>query len=193
MKPVTPDISSEDVLNAFAVEPNHDRPTLERYLREYPQYAVELAHLSHELSRIITEPAELSAKDRAEIDEAWRQYVSSSSAPVVDVFATLSVPQLRELANFLDVPRQIVAAFREHRVRVSSIPRRILSRVAQVLNTNVEQIEAALSLPPVEASYARSHKSDEKPKAAAPVTFEQLLIDAQVSAEKRAELMAEVD
>ncbi len=192
MKSLTPNISSEDVLNAFALEPTHDRATLESYLREYPQYAIELAHLSHELSRIITEPAELSAADRAHVDEAWREYVSSSSVSVADVFATLSVPQLRELASFLGVPRQIIAAFREHRVLVGSVPRRILSRVAEGLNTSVEQVKAALSLPPVEASYARSHKSEEKPKAASPVSFEQLLIDAQVPADRRAELLSEV-
>ena len=47
--------SREDVLDAFAVEPNHERNTLERYLRDYPQYAAELVDLSRELSRVIFE------------------------------------------------------------------------------------------------------------------------------------------
>ena len=35
MKPATSKLSCEDVLNAFAVEPSHERATLERYLRDY--------------------------------------------------------------------------------------------------------------------------------------------------------------
>jgi hypothetical protein len=192
MKPATTKLSCEDVLNAFAVEPNHERPTLERYLRDYPQYAVELAHLSHELSRTAVEPGQLSAKDKAVIEEAWKQYSNAASVSTVNVFTALSVPQLRELANRLGVPRQIITAFREQKVIVASIPRRFLARVATALNTNIDQITASLTLP-LQTSCIRSHKADEKPIAGAPATFEQLLIDAQVPNDKRAELMAERD
>jgi|ERR1044071_383106 hypothetical protein len=190
MKTNTSRISSEDVLNAFAVEPNHDRATLERYLREFPQFALELAHLSHELSRATVEAPALSAKDRAAIEDAWKRYSSSSSVSCVSIFSSLSVPQLRELANNLGVPRQIITAFRERKVIVSSIPRRFLGRVAAALNATIAEVTTALSLPP-DATAVRSHKADEKPMAAAPATFEQLLIDAQVSENKRAELMAD--
>lgn len=181
--------SCEDVLNAFAVEATHDRATLERYLREFPQYAVELAHLSHELSRAFIKTGELTEQDRISIDKAWEQY--SQSAPVpARIFISLSVPQLRELANKLGVPRQIITAFREHKVRASSIPQRFLGHMAAALNTTMESIKSELSLP-LEVSCVRSHKSDEKPTTGAPVTFEQLLIDAQVPVDRRAELMAE--
>jgi hypothetical protein len=189
MKPGISQLSSEEVLNAFAVEPAHDRSTLERYLRQFPQYAVELAHLSHELSRAAVKAPPLSAKDRATIDEAWKQYSSSASASNANILADLSVPQLRELAIRLGVPRQIITAFREHRVLVSSIPQAFFSRFATALNASIEQIAAVLSLP-LEVNCVRSHKSDEKPITAAPATFEQLLIEAQVPEDKRAELMA---
>ncbi|MGD0207521.1 MAG: hypothetical protein ABSC89_07950 [Verrucomicrobiota bacterium] len=186
-----PNFSCEDALNAFAVEPTHDRATLERYLRQFPEYAVELAHLSHELSRAEAKTGELSEKDRAAIEDAWKQYSRSSTASV-RIFISLSVPQLRELANSLGVPRQIITAFREHKVLASSIPRRFLGRMASALNTTMEEIRAELTLP-LEGTCVRSHKSDEKPMAAAPATFEQLLIDAQVSEDRRAELMADDD
>ena len=181
--------SCEDVLNAFAVEPTHDRATLERYLREYPQYAIELAHLSRELARKIEKPGPLSIEDRAAIDEAWKVYVSSTSAATATLLTSLSVPKLRELALRLEVPRQIIAAFRERKVIVSSIPRKFLKHLAAGLDTTVEQVIAALTLP--QMTYARSHKSDEKPTSSGPATFEQLLIEAQVPEGKRAELMAE--
>jgi hypothetical protein len=163
---------------------------LERYLREYPQCALELAHLSHELSRTTIKAAQLSAKDRAAIDRAWKQYSSSVPVSTANIFTDLSVPQLRDLANYLGVPRQIITAFRERRVVVSSIPQRFLARVATALNTGVDQIMAALTLS-IEANCVRSYKSDEKPVMVPPATFEQLLIEAQVPADKRAELMAE--
>lgn len=40
---------TDDILFAFSVEPQHDRQTLENYLRRYPELAVELIDLSHEL------------------------------------------------------------------------------------------------------------------------------------------------
>jgi len=43
--------SLESVLDAFAVESEPDRLTLERYLRLFPEYANELIELSCELSR----------------------------------------------------------------------------------------------------------------------------------------------
>lgn len=187
MKPVRPTPSLEDVLDAFALEPGHERHILERYLQEYPQYAVDLANLSHELSRSFGEPQPLSPKDRAAIDAAWRKHSETVSARH-DLFASLSVDRLREIATTLGVPRQIITAFRERKVIVPSIPAGFLSRFAAAVERSVEEVANALSSAQ-QPSFIRSHKADNKPKAVARVTFEQLLIDAGVSEEKRAELM----
>jgi hypothetical protein len=48
---------AEDVLFAFSVEPQHDRQTLENYLRRYPELAEELIDLSHEF-RLVAELGE---------------------------------------------------------------------------------------------------------------------------------------
>lgn len=189
MKSVDPKPSCEDVLNAFAVEPKYDRHTLERYLKQYPQYAVEIANLSHELSRTIEAPAPLSAKDRAAIDAAWKKHAKALSVSPIDLFATFSVPQLRDLANHLGVPRQIITAFREHKVIASSIPKQFVARFAAAINRSVEEVTAALAFSQ-DAGCVRSHKADGKPKTVAPATFEKLLIEAGVPADKRAKLMA---
>ena len=190
MKPGTSNITSEAVLNDFAVEPLHDLSTLECYLRKFPQYAVELAQLSHELSSEFEQQGELSNEDTVAIDQAWKHYSCSSAGTVAKMFESLSVPQLRDLAKVLDVPRQILTAFRERKVIVSSIPQAFLNRLAERLNTNVEEIKLAL-VATKDFSYVRSHKADEKPVPSAPATFEQLLIDAQVPPEKRAKLVSE--
>src|SRR5271154_1641414 len=98
MKTAIPTPPCEDILNAFAVEPKHDSHTLQRYLNDYPQYAVEIASLSHELSRKVEKSA-LSETDKATIDAAWKRHAMALSVAPVDVFASFSVPQLRELAN----------------------------------------------------------------------------------------------
>jgi hypothetical protein len=148
-----------------------------------------LAELSHELSTGSEERTDLTVAEVTAINEAWMQYSRSTGAAAARIFENLSVPQLRELAAFLDVPRQILTAFRERKVVVSSIPQPFLARLAGRLNASVGDLKLAL-IATSDVAYVRSHKADEKPISRGPVTFEQLLIDAQVPSEKRARLMA---
>ena len=183
-------LAIDDVLWAFTVEPNHDKQTFENYLREYPGYAAELADLMHQLTRTDLKEQVLTDKDRHRIEDAWKQYSSSSGMAHENVFLNLSVIAQRELAKFCEVPRQIIGAFREQKVVVSSIPQRFLRRLAEGLHTTVDQVKLSLTTP-LQTTCVRSYKSDEKPVETEPATFEKLLIDAQVPAAKRAELMSE--
>lgn len=183
--------SREDVLGAFAVEADHGRTTLERYLREYPQYADDLIDLSHELAQHVdVSTAPLGADDQALIASAWEQHVASGQSPLVDPMARLTVPELRSIAQQLGVPRQILAAFREHRVIIASVPRAFLARLASLLGTPLEEFQNMLARAPTLA-LARSYKADQKPKAEPPVSFEQLLTDACVPPDQRAALLSE--
>jgi hypothetical protein len=179
------------VLDAFAVESEPGRSTLERYLRLYPEYAGELIDLSRELSReACDDAAPLSGADQALIDAAWSQHAAASPA-AADPFAALTVDDWRAVARGLDVPRQVVTALRERRVSLSSIPRRFLQRFAEAARSTVAQLEASWG--PGQLAAARSYKADDKPTAGEQVTFEQVLIDAGIPADKRARLLAEAD
>lgn len=181
----------EDVLDAFAVEQDSGRQTLERYLREFPQYAAELVDLSRELSRnIVVDQQPLSSEDLARIDRAWRQHVQAAPNAGADPFASLSTNQLREIATYLNVPRQVVTAFRQRKVIITSVPRSFLTRLAAAVHSPVDRLVSALSIAPA-PSPMQSYRADVKPSVVAPVTFEQVLIDAGVSEEDRAELMSE--
>jgi hypothetical protein len=183
--------SRESVLDAFAIESEPGRSTLERYLRLYPEYARELIDLSRELSReACDDAAPLSGADQALIDTAWSQHAAASPA-VADPFAALTVDDWRAVARGLDVPRQVVTALRERRVSLVSIPRRFLQRFAEAARSSVAQLEAFWG--PGQAAGARSYKADSKPTAGEQVSFDQVLIDAGVPAEKRAQLLAETD
>ena len=189
--PTDPKRSREDVLYAFAVESNPGRNILEQYLQDYPEYAIELIDLSYELSREVCEDeAPLSADDHALIESAWQRHVEAAPREAVDPFATLSVVELRELAQRLDVPRQVITAFRERRVEPASVPSPFLKQLAAALNSTVEILRNALVLPP-EPGLIRSYKAGARPKAQASVTFEQLLIEADVPLDKRVLLMAD--
>jgi hypothetical protein len=184
--------SRESVLDAFAVESEPNRSTLERYLRLYPEYAGDLVDLSRELSReVCDDDTALSTVDQGLIDAAWSQHAAAAPAPTADPFAVLRVEDWRSVAQRLDVPRQVVTALRERRVSLASIPRRFLGKFAEAVNSSVAQLE--LSWGPAQLAAARSYKADSKPIVGAQVTLEQVLIDAGVPVEKRARLLAEVD
>lgn len=184
--------SREAVLDAFAVESEPGRSTLERYLRLYPEYAGALIDLSRELSREAYEDAaSLSAADQALIDAAWSQHAKAAPAAAADPFAALTVDDWRAVAQRLDVPRQVVTALRERQVSLVSIPRRFLAMLAEAMRSSVAQLESSWG--PAYLIAARSYKADSKPVAGEQVTFEQVLIDAGVPAEKRARLLAEAD
>lgn len=184
--------SRESVLDAFAVEDTPDRSTLERYLRLYPEYAAELVDLSRELTReAYDDTAPLSAADQALIDAAWTQHAAALPTAAADPFTALTVDDWRAVAQHLDVPRQVVTALRERRVSVISIPARFLQRLAEATRSSVAQLESSWGTAQLAAT--RSYKADRKPTIGEQVTFEQVLIDAGVPAEKRARLLGEAD
>lgn len=183
--------SLEDVLNAFAVEDAADNTVLASYLRDYPEYADDLIDLSREIHREgSAEETGISAQDKRRIESAWQRFSKGAPVAIEDPLAALSVAEIRQLAGILGVKRQVLAALREHRVVVASIPTRFLSRLATAAKTTMEQLRQTLSVP-LNLSPARSYKSDATPEAGGPVTFERLLIEAGHSEAERVELMSE--
>lgn len=181
----------DDVLDAFAVEPRPDRETLELYLRAYPDYARDLIDLSRELNRGSCEDeAPLSMEDQALIDAAWRRHAMAAKA-ITDPFVALSAAELREVARRLNVPRQVVTAFRERRVLLSTVPRRFLARLAEAVNSSLDHLETLWLQGGPAPALARSYKADTKLAAVERVSFERVLIEAGVPEEKRRELMAD--
>lgn len=184
--------SRESVLDAFAVEGEPDRSTLEHYLHLYPEYAAELVDLSRELRRKLSEDAApLSPADQALIDTAWSRHTKAVPVTTADPFAALAVSDWRAIAQVFDVPRQVVTALRERRILLVSIPQRFLRKLAEEMHSSVAQLEAFWETS--QLASARSYKADGKPTVGDQVTFEQVLIDAGVSAEKRAQLLVDVD
>jgi hypothetical protein len=184
--------SREAVLDAFAVESVPDRSTLEQYLRLYPEYAAELVDLSRELCREDRDDStSLTAADRKLLDVAWARHAAALPTATAEPFAVLTAGEWREVAQRLDVPRQVVTALRERRVLLTSIPKRFFQMFADAIGSTIAQLEGSWGS--AELSVARSYKADSKPAVGEQVTLEQVLIEAGVPAEKRVRLLAEAD
>jgi len=82
-----------------------------------------------------------------------------------------------------------MTALRERRVSLVSIPGRFLQGLAEAMRSSVAQLEASWDL--ARPAGARSYKADGKPATGEQVTLEQVLVEAGVPAEKRAQLLAE--
>lgn len=181
----------EDVLNAFALEHDHGKETLERYLQEYPQYADEIVDLSFALERPINlESTSLTTYDLDMIEAAWQKH-GKKLLPVANPFDGLSVEQLRYIATVLDVPRSVLSAFRERQIIISSVPKKFCLRLATALGQSIDIFLAFAESVVAPTPALRNYKSDSKPKAEKQVTFEQILIEAHVPEKKRQELLSE--
>jgi len=184
--------SCDDVLEAFALEAETGKSTLEKYLRDYPEYAEAILDFATELSReevVRKEP--LSAREQAMIETGWKKHVEAVRKPVTDPFAVLSGVEVGKVAELLAVPIQVLTAFRDRTILVASIPKRFAERLAAEIHSDYGTLMASLAVSPPTLSLLRSHKSDAKPKIADRKTFEQVLADAGVSPADRKMLMAE--
>lgn len=99
----------DDVLDAFAMESAHDRTTLERYLREFPEHAHDLVALSRELVRAPQDGERtLTSDEEALVEAALRRHLSASATTASASMGSLSVASVqeqRDAAASLGVPR----------------------------------------------------------------------------------------
>jgi hypothetical protein len=195
---MTSEKSAEDVLFAFSVEPRHDRQTLERYLKSYPQLADDLLDLSHELRISASLGAtDVLAEDEASFQAAWQQYAavvpqSVPSASVENLFNRFKGKGFVALAEALLIPRSVLVALRDRLVVPSSIPRGFIRRFAKAADATVEAAQQYFALPPV-TSAAASFKADQKPAAQPQITFEALLAHSNLTEEQTVALQKDIE
>lgn len=188
MTKLPPHAFLEDVLESFSIEHDVSAMTLQRYLSAYPTFAAELIDLSCEMSRTLVKDSNpLSQDDQRLISLAVTRIQIAPGKSVIDPLSDLSAQKMRDITKALKVPRQVVMAFQERSVVGASIPQRFLSRFAELVQSNAQQLLAALAIPSM--ATAGSYKSDGKPIDVAKVTFEQLLRDADLSEEDILALM----
>jgi hypothetical protein len=186
----------DDILYAFSVEPNHDRATLESYLRQYPELAEDLIDLSHELRLSLTiGRMDASMLPDVKAKEAWEALISCKPAGTpkktqISLYSNLKGPALVELANKLNIPRSLVTALRDRLAEPASIPMRFISRLSAASGSSIKAIQQHLALPPV-TSQALQFKSDSKPENQGQVSFRKLVDDTTMTDDQRQTLLGD--
>lgn len=188
----------EDVLYAFAVEPRHDRETLERYLRQHPGFAEDLIDLSYELrlsenlgcSKIEVEPD-------PGCQSAWEQFVAcaaqkSKEATAGNPFAQFKDQAFADLADALKMPRSLLTALRDRLPDPTSIPDRTIRRLAHSLSSTIDAVRQYLALPPAVIG-SLQFKADKKPSQQGRVSFETLVQNSEMTDEQRETLLQDWD
>ncbi len=180
-----------EVLDAFMLEREHGKDTLERYLRAYPQHATALVDLSREFSRDDeSHDLPLTPAEQSRIDAAWIAHKAAKPATEADPLTAMTAQMSKVIAQCLGVPRQVVSCFRDRKVEPVSVPRPILALFAEKMEIPLLQFQDLLAQSPALRS-AKSYKADGKPGNATRVPFEQILIDAGVTEEDRNRLLAD--
>ena len=180
----------EAILYAFTVEANHDRATLERYLRKYPDLAEDLIDLSSEL-RLANAPTPAPAGEVPDpgLDAAWQELLAckphgAGCGDAVNPFASYSGAAFAKLARTLNVPRCFLTAFRDGLVRASSIPESFTRRFAEATSVPVESARSYFARAQPDTPVL-AFKSDVKPSHQGQMTFRELVLATEMSDEQR--------
>lgn len=183
----------EKILLAFAVEPRHDKATLERYLKAYPQYAEDLADVLSELRRAPDMCADVK-DDEGAAARAWNAFAGTNPTgepreAVANPFSPFQGAAFVALATELRIRRSILIALRDRIVLATSIPEPFLNRLAVATRSTTAALRAYLAQPATVAP-AASYKSDVKPAAPDKIMFEQLLENSGLSPEEKNDILA---
>lgn len=93
-------LSLDQVLEEFAMQRGADGRVLERYLRDYPQYARELIDLSQEMFLLGTQgEGPLAVEDQMRIDSAWSRLQSAPRTAPADLRLNLSTDDFMRFAR----------------------------------------------------------------------------------------------
>lgn len=173
----------EDVLAAFAVEPSHDKETLNKYLAAYPDIRSELLDLALELEfdEINDSPLNLESSIAA---ESWARYSQTSSAPLTTASFT------KEVAKSIGIKTAVVVQLRDRAISFTSIPQQFLAILAKAVGASVEDLSAYLDAHRTLAPGA-SYKSEGKPIAAQQMTLADVLKQCGHNSEEIAKLLDE--
>ena len=151
------DMDREDVLSDFALEQDLTSKVLREYIQRYPELAVELTDLFHELSMVDLADAVGSHLEQEGFDDAM---VGEGVAAVADA---LSGSGLRDLARRLELPRDFIAGFRDARVRLGSVPANVLLNLARAMDVKIQYFVVYLQRPHGVPG-ALAFKADSKPQ-----------------------------
>lgn len=174
---------TENILAAFAVEPNHDKATLDRYLTTYPDLRADFLDLILELEFDASDDSPLNLES-AIVSASWNRFANSPNAPLTASAFT------RDVAKAIAVKTTVIMQLRDRAVLVASIPFGFMSRLASALGTGVTELTGYLSAPRSLAAGA-SYKAEGKPALAPQMELTDVLAQCGHTADEIAKLVDE--
>lgn len=181
----------EAVLEAFLLDA-HEEGALATYLRRHPGFSLELIDLAHHARRVEPDaPRAIDQAAQAAVDALTAQVLAAwpVTAERRNLFAELRPSDYGRISTTMGVPRGVIGAVKDGLAIWSSIPSGWLKRLAEALRGSIDELHDSIRQQTAHASF----KADARPEQGEPVEFEQLLIEARVDDERRAEIMAERD
>lgn len=165
---MTADIDPEGIFSDFAMEEALTPEVLNAYIARYPQLALELTDLFHDLTM-----ADLSAAA-----ESMPLETNSIGTPLAEgiasVSAALSGDGLRALSRRLGLPRDFIAGFRDANVRLGSVPATVLMNLAQAIDVKIQFLITYLQQAG-ETDSAMAFKADGKPRSPSVLEYDDFI------------------
>lgn len=191
-----PQLTEEEVLLAFAVEPRQDRATLTRYLMDYPEHSAALANLSIELMIDETRNKEGLAPSSESINKAWQRFMvaadEATGAQPVSPFSGLNPAQLKQKTEILGINKLFLVRLRDRGIKLATIPNRFIENIATAFGSSVESVRDYLANPP-SIDPSLSFRSNVKPAVTEQISFTTAIESSQLTAEQKAKLKALVE
>ncbi|SCZ51250.1 hypothetical protein SAMN04488118_101447 [Epibacterium ulvae] len=168
-------LTKEDVLRSFSIEEDQSKETLDAYLKQYPQFALNLIELSLEL--------ELLEPRSSDADEG----VETNPIDTSQVKAALSGENAKGIAKELGFPRAVVAAFRDRVFAPETLPQSLVRRTASAASIGKAQLLAYLCMPTHMPS-GLSMKATGKPEEMEKISFSDFVADLGLDETQKARL-----
>jgi hypothetical protein len=188
------ELSEEEVLLAFAVEPSHGSHTLEHYLNEYPEYKLALVDLSIELLiHDTSNEEEIAASDKNTVDKAWQRFRGivdqADSVQLANSLTHANPATFKAIAIKLGINPFMLTRLRDRHIELSTIPNQFIERFANCMNTTVDLMRSFLSSEPTIA-VGVSFKANVTPIATDKISFVTAVETSRLTTEQQAELKA---
>ncbi len=170
-------------LDAFVAQ---EPPEVREELRAFLEFNLTLGEPDEPAALTVTEEA-LADRALALAHAAWeRELCGEPTRNLTDLRRERQL-SVGRLARQLTLPVSLLARLERGKVRATTIPERLIERLADALHTPVATIRAALLAPPPVGASARLHADDGIIEPEEPtVSFAQAFVDSAPTEEERA-------
>ena len=186
--------SAEEVILAFAVEPIHDRKTLERYLSEYPEYSEDLVDCSIELMLDTNHRKSVADSMEETVENAWQRcqtIMSVDDNVPVNPFAKINPTSFKSLAKRLDISNLFLIRLRDRAIEPMTIPMRFIEKIAAEMQVTGDTISAFLNSSP--GLTLNNFRTSSETKIASQISFQEAIETSQLSESQKNLLKNMVD